>query len=73
MSVGEKVAVDGVKTNLDVVASSTMYIAPPLVAAQSVNVTDCNVSVFDAGTLAYTAPPFPDSHTQEVNWTFESV
>ena len=51
MFVVVKVEVAGVKRNFDVVSASTMYIAPPLVAAQLVNVTVLNVSVFDAGIL----------------------
>ena len=72
MSVGEKV-VDGVKINFDVVSSSRMYIAPPLVAVQLVKETVSNVRVFDAGIDTWIAPPFPVVQSQEVNWRFESV
>ena len=60
-------AVDGVKINLDVVSSSIMYIAPPLVAEQSVKEREVNVRFFDAGMLTCTPPPFPDVHLQESN------
>ena len=43
--------VEGVNINFDVVSSSTMYIAPPLVAVQSANETPFNVRVFEAGIL----------------------
>ena len=67
MFVVVNVQVSLVNSTMDVISSSTMYIAPPFVAAQSLNFTAFNVRVFDAGMLTYTAPPFPDMHLHEVN------
>ena len=64
---------DGVKINFDVVSSSTMYIAPPLVAVQLLKLTSFNVRVFEAGMVTMIAPPFPDLHSHDVKWIFERV
>ena len=40
-----------VNLTFDVVSSSTMFIHPPSVASQSLNDTESNVRVFDAGML----------------------
>ena len=57
MFVVVNVQVSLVNLTVDVVPSSTMYIAPPLVAMQSLNDTESNVRVFDAGILTEMAPP----------------
>ena len=72
MSVGEKVVVEGVKINFDVLSLRTMYIAPPLAALQLLNEREFNVRVFDAGMLTYIAPPLPCVDSDESNVRLES-
>ena len=67
MFVVVNVQVSLVNSTFEVLSLSTIYIAPPLVAMQSVKERVFSVSVFDAGILAYIAPPLPDGHLQEEN------